>query len=242
MPSDAETYYQLGRMINMQPEATLGGKGDEAAAAWRHALKAKPDMVEAHQMLALRLVRGGKAQRQAARKHAQKALHLAPDQAMSYVSLGMTYSQSSSGKADGSFMKPAIRTKAIDALKVALQLDRQEAEASGGQPALSSARRAETHHAIGQLLASRPTPSGKDVAEAREHFRAAMRSAPKSERYQEASATLEQGVEEYVRQSRAREAKEAAERAEAYRKAQHELEAAEEAEAEQDEDGFVDIR
>ena len=57
MPDDYETYYQLGRMYNMQPKIKVGGKADKAAAAFRVAAKLRPDAVEAQQMLALRLAK-----------------------------------------------------------------------------------------------------------------------------------------------------------------------------------------
>ena len=45
MPDEAETYYQLGRMINMKADGKRGVR-DEAVSAWKTAVKIKPDMVE----------------------------------------------------------------------------------------------------------------------------------------------------------------------------------------------------
>ena len=56
-----------------------GGKADAASTAWRHALRAEPQMVEAHLMLAMRPSRAaGKKPGKQARQHASKALALAP--------------------------------------------------------------------------------------------------------------------------------------------------------------------
>ena len=50
VPEDAESFYQLGRMLNMDPAVARGGAKDGATRAWKRALAVKPEMVECHQV------------------------------------------------------------------------------------------------------------------------------------------------------------------------------------------------
>lgn len=250
MPADAETYYQLGRMHNMAgPDGgtARGGKADEAAAAWRGAIRAKPDMVEAHQMLALRLVGArGKKSRTVARQHASRALKIAPDKAMSYFALGSTLAQQHE---DPAKLKKAAREKAVETLRTALQpaengvlqLGRQDKGddppryGHEGQADLSLSQEAECRHSLGTLLATNPVASTVDGNAALELFRGAARLAPSSKKFSDAVRSMEQGVTSYNQELQA-------DRAEKYKQAQRDLEAKEDAEAEEDNDEYVDQR
>ena len=146
IPNDPETYYQLGRMHNMMDlgrggsdgggksggkggrkggeGAPIGSKHDAATTAWRHAIALKPDMVEASQMLALRLAKArGKKTRTRARKLASKAARLAPGYAMSHYTVGMTHT---SGTDDLHALRDQPREKAIAAIRRAVTMQKPE--------------------------------------------------------------------------------------------------------------------
>ena len=112
-----------------------------------------------------------------------QALKLDPQSPMAYIALGNTLA---SQEFTLDKLKPAIRDKALGALKTALDLS----EASPGQAA-SIDRLADTHYVMGSLL------SGHRANEAMTHFREAAGLAPRVERYAEAVSSMLKGAEEY---------------------------------------------
>jgi len=240
MPTDAETYYQLGRMLNMRQaaggaEVPIGGKSDEACVAWRTAVRLKPDMSEAHSMIALRLAKApGKKAREVARQHAARAVKIAPDWPMSYAALGHTIASLHS---DMGKLKSPQRDKAIFAFRSAL------AGAPDGTR-LTADREAEARHVLGYLLATKPTASKADGAEALQLFRSASEIEPHNSKHLEAVSRMEEGIEQFKEREKEVARGEQRQRVQAAIEHEKELQATEDAEWEADEqdDGFVDIR
>ena len=181
MPSDAETYYQLGRMLQITdgavagegakkgkkgkkaaaaaapapPAGSIAGRGD--VAAWRTAIKLKPDMAEAMQMLSLRYARSAKKKtREAARKLATRALKLQPRLPISYVALGQALAGGSLEK-----LTESNRGKAVEAYRNALSLHNEDR-----RNGLTPPREAEAAYGIGMLLATKPKATTNDGEEA----------------------------------------------------------------------------
>ena len=138
MPNDYETYYQIGRLLNLPAEQrgakkggktdVIGGKSDKASAALRTAASLQPTNAEALQMLAMRLVSAPrKKTRQAAKKIATKAVRIDPASAMSYVALGYTLMGQ---ETDETKLSDATRDKVVTHLRTALGLS-EKYEADG---------------------------------------------------------------------------------------------------------------
>ena len=263
LPTDAETYYQLGRFLQMVGGGEKwpggpgkgkgkgkgkGGKGKGAAAAaaavgawrppgsergrgdvqaWRTAIKLKPDMSEAMQMLAMRLARSATTTKakESARRLAHKALKLEPANPISYVTVGIAAAPHTEK------LKDASREKAIVAFKTALELHGQ------GRQRLATAREAETLHHLGMLYASKKAPSDSDGSEAMRLFQAASALFPTEPKYSDSVQQLRSGIANYNRGLREREAQEARTRLK-------QLEEEEDAAYEEDEkeEGFSSIR
>ena len=230
LPTDAETYFQLGRYLTMieggkkWPAATSSTKGKkgkkskQAAAdavddvdrppgsaqargdvyAWRTAIKLKPDMAEAMQMLSLRFARNGrgKKDRESARKLASKALSLEPASAVSYLTVGFAAAP------DPYQLAESHREKATAAFRTAIQLDDKQIGSGSG---LTPARRAEMMHHLGLIYASKKNPSTAEGQEALDLFRAAVDLMPSEAKYREALEALREGITSYTNGIRARQ-------------------------------------
>lgn len=258
LPTDAETYYQLGRYLQMvkggeswptgqgkvggkrgkrpkgssavagldRPPGSANGRGD--VFAWRSAIKLKPDMAEAMQMLSMRLARSAtrKKDRESARRLASKALKLEPNLPVSYVTVGVAAAPHTDK------LKEANREKAMAAFQTALEM--HEKRIGGG---LSTPRHAETMHHLGMLYASKKNPSSADGSEALRLFRGAAEIMPSEPKYSEAVEQLKGGIASYNHGLRERERREAETR---LKQLQEEEDAA--YEEDEKEEGFSSIR
>ena len=239
IPNDHEAYYQLGRLKNVDPSVSKGGRNDEASAAWRGALRANASMVEAHQLLAMRLgsSKSSKARR-VAQQHARKAVELTPRSAMSYAGLGIVLSGSNGpdGEKANAALEPKVAAKAIDALRTALELGKKGSF-------LPKVREAQLRHELGRMYAMTVNPSEEVGQEAVAMFRAAAELDPSPESgYAQSVVNMENGIEEYAERRRAYAMQKQKESYATYLKNQRDIEDREDNEADDDVDDFVETR
>lgn len=206
----------------------MNGRSSHAISA--HPLSLRAFVSRAWQ-IAMRLAKSkAKKSREAAKKHAHAAIKLDPAAPMGYVTLGQALSRPDN---NATAYKPNQRANVIDALRTALELS-DDAVASDPRrrgKALDVKRDADTRHMLATLLTSGPNPSNAAVSEAMKLLKHAEELQPANPTIAETRGYLVQGVKAYQQQLRERDIEMA-------KKRQKELEATEDAEAEDDEYEF----
>ena len=234
-PETAEAYYQLGLLTQRRiPKQGVGGPKDEASHHWQAATAVRPTMAEAHTLLAARLSRAKDADARArAKAAAQRAIKLDPRMGTAYAALATALADGAAAEQ----LAPATLAKCVSAMRTAVSLE---------QPG-TAPQRAYQYFELATFLAAEKKWSHDDTLEA---FAAASRLDPASTEIARARADFERWVhdDEHGFAATRRKAQEAnrkadgARRAAAHAEALKEVEAAEAAAAEGDEDEYAEVR
>lgn len=202
-PLDDDSYFQLGRLHEQldgkdpmgkalkkfdedEWAKSLGKEDDEAAAAWREALKINPAHWGAHHAMSQRLAQSSvKKKRQKAREHARSAVELLPSHPTSHHQLASAglrvrarYAVGPLTVENASALSYDARNEAMASLKKSVALNLPKAHVK--DPLLDT--RADAYYELGMLLLTGRYEQQRVYTDAHAHFKAALALRPKDDK------------------------------------------------------------